>query len=479
MFSQVRDSCLGCCTEIAPVIINLFYSSDGTCNAMQVPATFAGLSVGAKELKPTLPTLTRGSSFSSFTLPWKTTVDGSKGVDSAAKRQEDVAPSPKRESSKASPKPLERSHSRKQAAKTHEPPTSSPKPLERSHSRKQVAKTHEPSTSLPKPLERSHSRREVAKAHGPSKRSPLKVTKQVETTYEPIVSSPKQLETPKLPGCETPKQILGKSPLCGMETPKRSESSPVVTPDPRSSTGRLGESRRRTKRMAVDPATSELESSPAQPVCLSTVSQEFLLGDCPAPGSAKVHSLEVLQRQQFWTPQKARTDSPDKTSNPNSLTKPGGSSRRSSASRSLARSLHLEERLSPLLTAVGTPDSSDRPPPKSVVGVVLPREEIFPGKTNTLPQIKVRTPRVPDHSPTGLSKNPLIGGSTRIPETREHTHPRLSGSLPTSPRYTSGESKTSRLLRRLKLTGRGPRTGSDDSKLRKPPTLYNLPHGCM
>jgi hypothetical protein len=87
MFSQVRDSCLGCCTEIAPVIINLFYSSDGTCNAMQVPATFAGLSVGAKELKPTLPTLTRGSSFSSFTLPWKTTVDGSKGVDSAAKRR--------------------------------------------------------------------------------------------------------------------------------------------------------------------------------------------------------------------------------------------------------------------------------------------------------------------------------------------------------------------------------------------------------
>ncbi|KAG0608836.1 hypothetical protein M758_8G137000 [Ceratodon purpureus] len=445
----------------------------------EVPATFAGLSVGAKELKPTLtlaslsvgakelkPTLTRGSSFSSFTLPWKTTVDGSKGVEDP-KLQEGAATSvqeaPKCEPSKASPKSLEKSHSRKQTVNGHEPSISSPKPLERSHSRKQAEKAVEQSTSSPKRLERS----------------PLKITKEVETNYEPIVLSPKHSETPKLveklpqvSGFETPKH-LGKSPLCGMETPKPSESSPVITPDPRSSTGRQGESRRRTKRMAVDAATSEFDSSPAQAVCLSTVSQEFLLGDGTAPGSAKVHSLEVLQRQQFWTPQKARTDSPDKSkSNPNSSTKTG-SAKRSSASRSLARSLHLEgngKNLSPQLTAVGTPESCDRPAvqPKSV-GVVLPREEIFPGKTNSLPQIKVRTPRVIESS-TNLSKNPIIGGSTRVTqrdESREDTRTRLAGSLPTSPRYTSGESRTARLLRRLKFTGRGSGAGSDDSKLGK------------
>ena len=427
---------------------------------MQVPATFAGLSVGAKELKPNL---TRGSSFTSFTLPWNNVVHGSKVVE-VSKHQEDVASSvqetPKREPSKALPKPLERSQSRKQAEKAHELSTSSPGPLERTHFRK-LEKALGLSTSSPNRLERS----------------PLKTTNQVEMTYEPIVSSPKQLETPKpaenLPqvsGFETPKH-LGKSPLSGMETPKPSESSPIITPDRRSSTGRLGESRRQTKRMAVDEATSELEASPAQPVCLSTVSQEFLLGEVITPGSAKVHSLEVLQRQQFWTPQKARTDSPDK-SNPNSSAKSArpGSSKRSLSSRSLARGLHFEESaepLSPQLTAVGTPESSDRAVKPKKVGVVLPREEIFPGKTKSLPQIKVRTPRVIGTS-TALSKNPLIGGSTRVTqrdEILEDTRTRLAGSLPTSPRYTSGESRTSRLLRRLKFTGRGSRAGSDDSKL--------------
>lgn len=458
MFNYVWASRLGRYGRLFPA----WSSSDDTFNIMQVPATFAGISVGAKDLKPTL---TRGASFTSFTLPWKTTVDSSK-VNEIPKREDvaSVEEAPKRELSKASPQPLkrspkrsERSHSRKQAGKAHGPSTWSSKPLEGSHSRKQVDKEHGPSTSSPKRLEIS----------------PLKTTKQV-MTYEPIAPSPKQLDTPKhaanLPqvsGLETPKH-LGKSPLTGLETPKPSESSPIVTPDPRSSAGRQGESRRRTKRMAVDVATSELEASPAQADCLSTVSQEFLLGDGTAPGSAKVHSLEVLQRHQFWTPQKARTDSPDK-SNPNFSAKPG-SAKRSCSARSLARGAHFEEhgkRLSPQLTAVGTPDSSDRAVQPKTVGVVLPREEIFPGKTNSLPQIKVRTPREVESS-TGLSKNTVIGGSTRVTqcnEIREDSPTRLAGSLPTSPRYTSGESRTARLLRRLKFTGRGSRAGSDDSKL--------------
>lgn len=237
--------------------------------------------------------------------------------------------------------------------------------------------------------------------------------------------------------------------------------------------------------MPVDIATSELEASPAHAVCLSTVSQEFLLGEAVPPGSGGVHSLEALHRQQFWTPQKARTDSPDK-SNPNSSIKRVdgsgvGSSRRSCSSRSLARGLYFDDtvkHLSPQLTAVGTPDSCDRAVQQpqqpsndnnnNKTGVVLPIEEIFPGNTNSLPQIRVRTPRIVETS-GDLSKNPLIGGSTRVTQRndiREESQSRLAGSLPASPRYTSGESRTARLLRRLKFTGRGqPGAGSDDSKL--------------
>lgn len=497
----------------------------------QVPATFAGLSVGAKELKPALQ---RGTSFSSFSLGWKVNGESSRGVE-VPERHDDVVVGSNLEPPKVSPRErlersLERSHSRKQVEKAHEPSASSPKRLERSPHRttKQVEKMHEHSITSPKPFTWSPL---TATKHGESKfpfsateppsepfevspgktskypdtsplrcdksplsaleiptysgSSPLKAIKSVEKLPR---KSSKYVEKSSLLAVETPKPFehspsnvpkhVEKLPLSGLETPKTpmaSESSPIITTDPRSSS-RLGESRRRTKRMPVDMATSELEASPALAVCLSTVSQEFLLGEGITPGSARVNSLEVLQRQQFWTPKKARTDSPDK-SNPSSATKRVdgsglGSSRRSCSSRSLARSLHLDEtvkHLSPQLTAVGTPDSCDRTvvrPQK--MGVVLPREEIFPGNTNSLPQIRVRTPRIIEMS-GDLSKNPLIGGSTRVTtqrnEIRDEALSRLSGSLPTSPRYTPGESRTARLLRRLKLSGRGAGAGSDASKL--------------
>jgi len=116
----------------------------------QVPATFAGLSVGAKELKPTLQ---RGASFSTFTLGWKLSGEGSKEVE-ASKHQEDVVPEgSKLELPKVSPSlRLERS-------------------LERSHSRKQVEKSRSPSLSSPKPPDRS----------------PLRITKRVEKMQEPSV----------------------------------------------------------------------------------------------------------------------------------------------------------------------------------------------------------------------------------------------------------------------------------------------------
>lgn len=551
----------------------------------EVPATFAGLSVGAKELKPALQ---RGASFSSFSLGWKLNGEGSKGAVEVPKCPEDVPPEgSKLELPKVSPRlrlerSLERSHSRKQVEKAQSPSLSSAKLLDRSpHSSKNLLeKVQEPSVSSPKQLERSsHTTKNVENMQQPSlslpkqlERSPHRTKKHVEETQEPSASLPKQLERSpqrtlehvekihepsskpfkwipltatkheaKLSAMETPSEVSpgkasmysGKSPLrsgesplsaleiptytdssprkgtkslprkaskhvenSSLETPKPSpskstkhmeksphstpktpvipsESSPIITTDPRSSS-RLRESRRRTKRMPVDIATTELEASPAKVVRLSTVNQEFLLGEGITPGSAGVRSLEVLQRQRIWTPQKTRTDSPEK-SNPGSSIKRVdgsglGSSNRSYSSRSLARSLHFDETmkyLSPQLTAVGTPDSCGRVHVHTHKhGVVLPREEIFPGKTNRLPQIRVRTPTVVETS-GDLSKNPLFGGSTRMTQRDEQPQSRLSGSLPTSPRYAPGESRTSRLLRKLKFTGRGSGAGLDDSKLGK------------
>lgn len=431
--------------------------------------------------------------------------------------------------------PFERSPStRRYGENTQEPSKSSPKsfkwfPLAASKSSPSASETAEPSEvscgnainyvensspiagsplltagKVPMPSESSPRKRSPWKSSS-RKSSPLKSTKSMETsprksmkhsdrsplwgkpplssveTPMPSESTPckisQEVDTALLTGDKTPKAIE-KSPVDLIETPKPSGSSPIVITDPRSGS-RIGESRRRTKRMPVDMASAELEASPSHVVSLSSVSQEFLLGEGIPLGAARVHSLEVLQRQQFWTPQKARTGSPDKC-NPNSSVKRVdgsgvGSSKRSGSSRSMARSQHFEEtekQISPQLTAVGTPNSSDRM--VHLNKVTLPKEEIFPGNTNSLPQIKVRTPRLTEASANRsdntyeLNLNPVSGdssGVTRRNENRVEARTHVSGSLPTSPRHTSGKTRTARLLRRLKLTGRGSRAGSDDSKL--------------
>lgn len=530
---------------------------------MQIPATFAELREEAKELKPQLQ---RGSSFSNFTLPWRTITISSK-ADEGSKRQEDFAFVPEASGfvpSVASPERVERSllTTTNLGEKVQEPSASSPKPLERSPltTTNLGEKVQEPSASSPKPLERSLSTRgHDEKIQEPTRTSPkpfkwfpLMATKCEEKTLftteiskpakgsfvistnhmemsspgggkSPIAdvdthmsselssqnSSPREsssgessplsfsnseervpqnftkdvekrplsvmedlklcesisvksaevVEMPFLTSEETSKPMEG-LPLGDVKTSSSSESSPVSTTDPRISS-QIHESQRRTKCVLV-------EASPSDATSLFIVSQDFLRGEDIAPGRTGVHALEVPQRPKFLSLEKFLTNTSDE-SNPNSSAKRVagsgvGSAKRSCSSRSLALDQHLEEtdiRFSPQLTVVGTPDSSDRA--VHFNKVVLPRDEIFPGNTNSLPQIKVRTPRLAEDL-QGVNEKSVAWESTQAThggKNCEDARTHVSGSLLISPQYALGDSQTAKLLRRWKLKGRGARKGSD------------------
>ncbi|XP_024359441.1 uncharacterized protein [Physcomitrium patens] len=529
----------------------------------EIPATFAELREEAKELKPQLQ---RGSSFSNFTLPWRTITISSK-ADEGSKRQEDFAFVPEASGfvpSVASPERVERSllTTTNLGEKVQEPSASSPKPLERSPltTTNLGEKVQEPSASSPKPLERSLSTRgHDEKIQEPTRTSPkpfkwfpLMATKCEEKTLftteiskpakgsfvistnhmemsspgggkSPIAdvdthmsselssqnSSPREsssgessplsfsnseervpqnftkdvekrplsvmedlklcesisvksaevVEMPFLTSEETSKPMEG-LPLGDVKTSSSSESSPVSTTDPRISS-QIHESQRRTKCVLV-------EASPSDATSLFIVSQDFLRGEDIAPGHTGVHALEVPQRPKFLSLEKFLTNTSDE-SNPNSSAKRVagsgvGSAKRSCSSRSLALDQHLEEtdiRFSPQLTVVGTPDSSDRA--VHFNKVVLPRDEIFPGNTNSLPQIKVRTPRLAEDL-QGVNEKSVAWESTQAThggKNCEDARTHVSGSLLISPQYALGDSQTAKLLRRWKLKGRGARKGSD------------------
>ena len=232
--------------------------------------------------------------------------------------------------------------------------------------------------------------------------------------------------------------------------------------------------------------TPDTEASP-QIVGLSTVSQEFLLGEAQAPGSARVHSLEVLQRQMFWTPREARTESPKVNSSEACLRKSDGlgSSRRSSQRSfrcvSVPKFPLFEGPEDSKVTVMALEDTKVIVVAKKPLEVVLPKEEIFPGNTTNLAQIKVGKPKLKcsggdeDVVSGSLSKHSVLGGSSRAVPTydvEEHgdvvcapvpvpTYDvveeggdvvRAPVSVPSSPRV-SVESRTSKFMRKLKLGG--------------------------
>lgn len=118
---------------------------------------------------------------------------------------------------------------------------------------------------------------------------------------------------------------------------------------------------------------------------------------------------------------------------------------------------------------------------KKPLEVVLPKEEIFPGNTTNLAQIKVGKPKLKcsggdeDVVSGSLSKHSVLGGSSRAVPTSDVEEDgdvvcapvpvptydvveeggdvvRAPVSVPTSPRV-SVESRTSKFMRKLKLGG--------------------------
>lgn len=235
--------------------------------------------------------------------------------------------------------------------------------------------------------------------------------------------------------------------------------------------------------------TPDTEASP-QIVGLSTVSQEFLLGEAQAPGSARVHSLEVLQRQMFWTPREARTESPKVNSSEACLRKSDGlgSSRRSSQRSfrcvSVPKFPLFEGPEDSKVTVMALEDTKVIVVGKKPLEVLLPKEEIFPGNTTNLAQIKVGKPKLKcsggdeeDVVSGGLSKHSMLGGSSRAVPTNDVVEEdgdvvcapvsvptydvvkengddvRAPVSVPSSPRCVSVESRTSKFMKKLKLGG--------------------------
>ncbi|KAG0561725.1 hypothetical protein KC19_9G086500 [Ceratodon purpureus] len=219
---------------------------------------------------------------------------------------------------------------------------------------------------------------------------------------------------------------------------------------------RVGESRRRTKRMPVDLAPEGPKQDSEAPIRskrLSSVSQEFLLGQGP-----RMQSVE--------SPQLVRTRDADSASIRRVDEASILSSRRSSgrySSRSLCQGPLLEEKIKQNPPHV-------LPPPPGTDGVVhVTRDdmpEMFPGNTNRLVQLRVGNPNSKpseSHPSSRLSKDPVLGGSYRVAASSDAiaSDARESTSLPTSPRLRDKESRASKLLRKLKLSGISSRVGHE------------------
>jgi hypothetical protein len=217
-------------------------------------------------------------------------------------------------------------------------------------------------------------------------------------------------------------------------------SAEIVT---RSFSGpRVGESRRRTKRMPVDLAPERPKQDAGAPIRskrLSTVSQEFLLGNA--------------------NPTRMETRATDSASIRRVDEASILSSRRASGRHS-SRSL----RHNPLEDIITNNPPHALPQPPGSDGIVRVTTEMFPGNTNGLAKLRVGNPNE-SHSASVLHKNPVVGGSYRVTTSSSDAVPsdaREASSLPSSPRFpVSKESRASKLLRKFKLSGTSSRVSHE------------------
>lgn len=402
------------------------------CN--QVPATLAGLSLpwqqqaGAKGDQPKASTpeeqIQRGSSMPTFTLPWKFNMEADKPVEL--------------------PKPVE--------IESAVVSNSSPKHAEETPEPRSIG-----GLNLSSPEHAKETPQPVADANSALKH----VSKETSPQPEPV-------EHLKLgSNCATEETTSQPLSVDVLDSPKpREVSKPRLSSpgDVQSVPFRVGASKRQTKRMPVDVADPKPMTEALSPrsVRLSAVSQELLLGDVSVmSGSARSHS--TLDRRQRHSPN--GNNHPDASIRRVDETSGVNSSRRSShhSSRFLLQGSFSEE-------AIRCNAAHVLPEPPSSDGVVhvvgsnsLPREEIFPGTTNSLSHLKLGRPAAKSGEILSkLSKQPVFGGSSRIAQSYDpadaleedvdaHMAP---SSLPTSPR-NSKESRASKLLRKLRLSGRG------------------------
>uniref|UniRef100_A0A7I4A6L1 Uncharacterized protein n=1 Tax=Physcomitrium patens TaxID=3218 RepID=A0A7I4A6L1_PHYPA len=203
-------------------------------------------------------------------------------------------------------------------------------------------------------------------------------------------------------------------------------------------------------------------NSPMRSYMLPNISQECQVSQGQDANSAKVHSVESLQRQQS-----SRGDK----DNHNPMIQDAAilrvdetsilSSRRSSAhhsSRSLCQGPLLEEAIKnnpPHL--LPQPPGSDRVVHVTKTELSNLIEEIFPRNTNSLAQLKIGnpTPKM-NEILSRVSRDPVLGGSSRVTrpcESQEGRVARAPTSLPTSPRSITKESRASKLFKKFKLSG--------------------------
>lgn len=264
------------------------------------------------------------------------------------------------------------------------------------------------------------------------------------------IAQPLQVETRGSPEqVEEPNGTPNGAPN-GIDSPKQAtEEKSSAEIGARSFSGpRVGESRRRTKRMPVDlsPEGPKQDSeAPIRSKRLSSVSQEFLLGQGP-----RMQSVE--------SPQLVRTRDTDSASIRRVDEASILSSRRSSgrySSRSLCHGPLLEETIKN-----NSPHVLPQPPGSDGIVRVTRVEgpEMFPGNTNRLAQLRVGNPNskpFESRPASRLSKDPVLGGSYRVTGSCDAiaSGVRESASLPTSPRFRDKESRASKLLRKFKLSG--------------------------
>lgn len=274
----------------------------------------------------------------------------------------------------------------------------------------------------------------------------------------------KPVELPRLPRNETP--AVANKPLelassgarvTTVDAPKPTEKTPALI----AADARQGKP---TARLAVDltPVAAPKHDSEAQirSVKLSTASQECVLGQGQGSNPARVHSVESFRRQR--SVKGGDEDAAIRRVDEASIL----SSRRSAnhSSRSLCQGCLLEETLK-----CNPPHVLPQPPGSD--GVI--KDEIFPGNTNRLAQLKLGNAGPRRTEPLSrLSKEPVLGGSCR--ETRSCGRvsvSRVPTSLPSSPcsssidfiraLKSSKESRASKLLRKLKLSGISSRVGDE------------------